>query len=93
MATYESKRHLVDAFQWSGDERQVEDPVWICEAIRAGWATFDRVGTPDVTLLVKQPDGRMERARRGDWIVQLAPGVIAIRTPEIFAATYQELMF
>lgn len=41
MSTYIKKPIQVEAFQWTGDRDQVEDPEWIIEALKNKDAYFD----------------------------------------------------
>lgn len=43
---------IVDAFLWTGNEKQEEDPEWICEAIAKGIVKLANVGTPQVKMLI-----------------------------------------
>jgi len=38
MAKYREKPVIIDAFQWTGDGWQIEDPWWIVEAISDGYS-------------------------------------------------------
>jgi hypothetical protein len=40
MAKYRKKPVVVDAFQWTGDINQKEDPEWIRKAIESGKVVF-----------------------------------------------------
>ena len=37
---YKNKSMIIDAFKWTGDQDQIEDPVWIVEAIKKGEVSF-----------------------------------------------------
>ena len=85
---FRKKPVVIEAFCWSGDERQVEDPEWICAAIRSGAVFFFAAGTPEMVLAIKTLEGTM-RADRGDWIIRGVKGEIYPCKPDIFAATYE----
>jgi hypothetical protein len=42
MSKFRKKPIVIEAFKWTGDQDQTEDPEWIIEAIRNGDAFFDR---------------------------------------------------
>lgn len=88
MAKYRKKPVVIEAFCWTGDEHQTEDPVWICDAMAEGRARFENVDTPDVSLMIHTLEGAM-RADRGDWIIRGIKGEIYPCKPDIFAATYE----
>jgi hypothetical protein len=84
---FRKKPVVIEAFCWTGDEHQTEDPVWACDAIRRGEITFENVGTPEVRLIVSTLEGKMT-ANQGDWIIQGVNGEIYPCKPDIFAKTY-----
>jgi hypothetical protein len=88
--TFRKRPIVIEAFKWTGDVNQTEDPVWICDAIRAGTVTFKNEGSPLVCLLVKTLEGTM-RAEPGDWIIRGIKGEIYPCKPDIFEATYEQV--
>jgi len=38
---YRKKPVVIEAFLWTGDKNQIEDPEWICDAIAAGDEWFE----------------------------------------------------
>lgn len=88
MAKFRKKPVVIEAFCWTGDEHQIEDPEWICEAIKSGKVWFSNPGTPYVTLEIATLEGEM-CARRGDWIIRGVKGEIYPCKPDIFAETYE----
>ena len=38
---FRKKPVVIEAFCWAGDENQIEDPVWACDAIRQGSIYFE----------------------------------------------------
>lgn len=87
MSTYRKLPLLVEAFRWTGDRDQSDDPLWIVKALQAGQVAI-RTSTPGkIIMLVSAPNGWMT-ARPGDWIVQDSHGMYPC-TPEIFAACYE----
>lgn len=91
MAKYRIKPRVVDAFRWTGDEHQIEDPDWACEAMRDGRITVGEGGTPYAFLIVSTPTGGRV-VDRGDWIIQDMNGAIYPCLPETFAANYEEIL-
>jgi hypothetical protein len=88
MSKYRKKPVVIEAFLWTGDEHQQEDPVWIVTAIKDGQVRFEKSGTPEVTLLIDTLEGT-HRAQRGDWIIKGVKGELYPCKPDIFAATYE----
>jgi hypothetical protein len=85
MAFFKKKPVVIEAFKWTGDETQSEDPDWINAP---GVAFFENSGTPDVTLKINTLEGVMT-ARRGDYIIKGVKGEIYPCKPDIFLATYE----
>lgn len=85
---YVKKSLVIDAFCWTGDENQVEDPEWACEAVKNKTLWFKNVCTPEVVLMIETLEGTRE-ARRGDYIIKGIAGEFYPCRPEIFEATYE----
>lgn len=91
MTYYRHKPTVVDAFKWTGDEHQTEDPVWIVEAIREGRVTFLSTGSGlPIYMEIATPEGRM-LAKEGDWIVRGIEGEIYPVMPSVFNASYEPI--
>jgi len=88
MALYRKKPVVIEAFQWTGDQHQTEDPAWAVQEIANGKITFRNEGTPNVELLISTPEGVMI-ASRGDYIIKGVQGEIYPCKPDIFEATYE----
>ena len=88
MAHYRKKPVVIEAFKWTGGPDQEEDPVWICNAIKAGEVTFKHRGTSQVVLIIKTLEGDMI-AQRGDFIILGVKGEIYPCKPDIFEETYE----
>lgn len=85
MGLFRKKPVVIEAFAWTGDQDQTEDPLWIISAINACSVWFDEVsGTMKISTL----EGVMT-AQRGDWIIRGVKGEIYPCKPDIFAATYE----
>ena len=87
MSEYRKKPVVIEAFKWTGDEHQTEDPAWINVP---GVAFFENVGTPEVVLKINTLEGVMT-ARRGDYIIRGIAGEIYPCKPDIFEATYEPI--
>lgn len=60
------KNEVVDAFQWTGDIDQTEDPEWFKEAIDLGVIRI--VQEPELYIELFGLSG-VERVDRGDWLI------------------------
>lgn len=88
MTKYRKKPVVIEAFRWTGGPDQIEDPEWVCEAIRAGVVHFENVGAANVALLIDTLEGTM-RVNQGDWIIQGVNGELYPCKPDIFETTYE----
>lgn len=91
---YRKKPIVVDAFQWTGDEMQKEDPIWAVDAIKNGdiWFCVDPFGNGGVThMAIRTLEGVME-ARFDDYIIKGIKGEIYPCKPDIFEATYEAVL-
>jgi len=85
---YRKRPVIIDAFKWTGDFDQAEDPEWIVEAIKAGKVSFQNPGTPNVSLIISTLEG-LHRADRGDYIIRGVKGELYPCKPDIFHLTYE----
>jgi hypothetical protein len=88
MAKFRKKPVVIEAFRWTADIDQTEDPEWIVSAIEDERVAFLRSGTPDVKLMIRTLEGNMT-ADVGDWIIKGVRGELYPCKPDIFAATYE----
>jgi hypothetical protein len=82
---------VIEAFKWTGDEHQVEDPQWIIDAIKAGIVLIHnafRSNTGDLYMTIKTLEGD-HRANPGDYIIKGIKGELYPCKPDIFELTYQ----
>ena len=86
MSEYKKKPVVIEAFKWTGDEHQTEDPAWI--NVPGVICCFENVGTPEVVLKINTLEGVMT-ARRGDYIIRGIKGEVYPCKPDIFEATYE----
>ena len=82
---YCKKPLVIEAFKWTGGPDQIEDPLWMVDAIRRGEAHF----TPD-GMIIKTLEGD-HLASPGDYIIQGIKGEIYPCKPDIFEATYDQV--
>jgi len=90
---FRKKTVVIEAFKWTGDVHQEEDPIWAIEALKKprgleGSAWFINECTPDVCLVIKTLEGK-RTARRGDYIIRGIKGEIYPCKQYIFEATYE----
>lgn len=93
MTCYRKKLIIIEAFKWTGDIEQIDDPEWICKAIKSGRVWFVNEGTAQVimaldTICIEDP---VKYATRGDWIIKDSDGEIYPCKPKIFEQTYEEM--
>lgn len=87
---YRKKPVEADAFKWTGDIYQEEDPVWIVDAIERGDVRIICAGSPVSCMVIKTLEGEAA-AKLGDYIIRGAAGEIYPCKPEIFEATYERI--
>lgn len=87
---YRKKPVVIEAFRWTGDHMQKEDPEWIVDAILHGDVFFEKSRGLDDSLRMKirTLEGTMTAAP-GDYIVKGVQGEIYSCRPNIFEATYE----
>lgn len=92
---FRKKPIVIEAFKWTGDQHQTEDPEWIIEALKDGtvvipnssWS-IGRYGKP--VMEINTLEGVMI-ADQGDYIIQGIKGEIYPCKPDIFEATYERI--
>lgn len=90
---YKKKPVVIEAFKWTGDQNQTEDPLWIIDAIKEGtvvipsleWA-IEKHGR--LVMEINTLEGVMI-ANQGDYIIQGIQGEIYPCKPDIFELTYE----
>ena len=85
---YRKKPVVIEAFQWTGNQYQTEDPEWIVKAIKDGTVWFNNQGTEHCNMEIKTLEGN-HIANRGDWIIKGVRGELYPCKPDIFEATYE----
>ena len=76
---------IIEAFKWTADETQTEDPEWIVNAIKASKV---RIDYNPLLMKIVTLEGIME-AKPNDYIIQGIQGEIYPCKPDIFEATYE----
>ena len=91
---YKKNGVTVEAFKWTGEHNQTEDPTWITEALKL---PESRVGVARIYLRdgnvfteIKTATGIM-RADPGDYIIREADGRLHVCDPGWFEANYGEV--
>ncbi len=90
MFKYRKKPVVIEAFKWTGNQEQIEDPKWIVKAIVSGTVTFVNPGTGDVIMMIQTLEGSMA-ANQGDYIIQGIQGELYPCKPGIFEKTYDKV--
>lgn len=88
MSLFKNKPVVVEAFKWTGDMFQNEDPEWITEAIKEGTVYFSNIASEDVTMQIETLEGT-HTAQRGDYIIKGIKGELYPCKPDIFELTYE----
>lgn len=90
MAKYIKESTVVEAFKWTGDNQQHEDPTWIIEAINNKKVWFNNKCTEECKLIIKTSEGTMT-ANRGDYIVKGVNNELHPCNPDIFEKIYEKV--
>lgn len=93
MHKYRKKPVVIEAFKWTADMFQTDDPLWIVEALKKdggeGSARI-RVFESDIYMEIHTLEG-VHKAQRGDWIIRGIKGEIYPCKPDIFNKTYEKV--
>lgn len=87
---YRKKPVVIDAFQWTADENQLEDPSWFTKAIENDIVWFENGGTENVTIVIKTLEGN-HIGKRNDYIIRRVKGELYPCKPDIFEMTYEKV--
>lgn len=94
MAKYRKKPVVIDAFKWTGDQYQEENPKWIVDALTRGNAWIENNPGEDgltvLTMVIKTLEGN-HIASRGDYIIRGIKGELYPCKPNIFEMTYEKV--
>ena len=90
---YKNKSMIIDAFKWTGDQDQVEDPIWIVEAIKKGEVSFaDLSSNPykrNVKMIIILNKKNYVIVDQGDYVVQTSDGKIISYRADTFEETFE----
>ena len=89
MSKYKSKPVTIEAFQWTGNEDQSEDPEWFIDALIKGDVQICDKGTSHVQLATNY-GGFSSIAVPGNYLV-LENDLIKVLTKEQFEKTYEKV--
>jgi hypothetical protein len=84
---YRKKPIVIEAFQWTGDQTQLEDPDWACKAVEDGTIYFEGPDT-SVEMKIETLEGELT-ASKGDYIIKGINGELYPCKPDIFEKTYE----
>jgi hypothetical protein len=87
MSKYRKKPVVIEAFKWTGDQNQTEDPIWIVEAIKNGTVKFNQLSE---LMEIETLEGT-HTAQFGDYIIQGVKGELYPCKPDIFEMTYEKV--
>ena len=87
---YRKKPVIIEAFRWTGDIEQTENPLWIKDAIQKNnvWITNER--TRFCQMHITTLEGEMV-AELGDYIIRGIKGELYPCKPDIFEQTYEKV--
>jgi hypothetical protein len=80
---YRHGQETVEAFRWTGDTGQCEEPQWIVDALQEGRARIENGGTSSVMLAIRTPQG-WSTSVAGDWIVRWPSGHLEACSDKLF---------
>lgn len=80
---YRKKPVIIDAFKWTGDENQTEDPEWINKLMQGG-----AVRVVGGFMEIETLEGVM-KVNPGDYIIRGVKGEVYPCKPDIFEETYE----
>ena len=84
---YQKKPVTVEAFKWTGDRNQTEDPEWIVDAIEDKTAIIYMGEDGKLRMDIETIEGHIF-AMQGDFIIKGVHGEIYPCKPDIFEETY-----
>jgi len=90
MSLYRKLPVEIEAFKWTGDQDQTEDPLWIVNAIKRGDVYFVNHNSGLVFMKIKTLEGEMT-AGQGDYIIKGIKGELYPCKPDIFENSYELL--
>lgn len=93
MAKYVKKPVVIEAIKWEGQQELEALPVWMQDAIKNQTMWFGINSRNDTTpvMLIETLEG-IHKAQVGDYIIQGVKGELYPCKPDIFDATYEEVL-
>lgn len=93
MPKYVKKPVVIEAIKWEGQQELEALPVWIQDAIKEQTVWFGINSHSDTTpvMLIETLEG-IHKAQVGDYIIQGVKGELYPCKPDIFDATYEEVL-
>lgn len=88
MARYRKRPVVVEAFQWTGDKNQTDDPTWIKEAVKKGVVSIFPKSPEGLIMMIDTLEGVMT-AKPNDYIIRGVNGEFYPCKPDIFEKTYE----
>lgn len=88
MSKYRKKPIVIEAVRWYPEMKPTLLPDWLWNEISSDPDCFDQVSG---ALTLKTLEGNM-RANVGDWIIKGVKGELYPCKPDIFEATYEEVV-
>jgi hypothetical protein len=67
MSKFRRKQHVVEAFKWSGDPNQTEDPEWIVQALKENRVFFKEGYSNNIFIITPMGERKIYS---GDYIVR-----------------------
>ena len=90
---YKNKSMIIDAFKWTGDQDQIEDPVWIVEAIKKGEVSFADLSSNqykrNVKMIIILNKKDYVIVDQGDYVAQTSDGKIISYRADTFEETFE----
>lgn len=89
MAKYKNKTGKIDAFKWTGDWDQKEDPSWIVKAMKKSGSELGavRIMAGQMKIVGKS---RLLTAHSGDYLILGADGAVYPCAAELFEMMHEE---
>lgn len=91
---YKKNGVTVEAFKWTGDHNQTEDPAWITEALKM---PESRIGVAriylrhgEIFMEIKTKEGII-RVKPGEYVIREEDGTLTSSKADRFEANYEEV--
>ena len=85
---YRKKPIVIEAFKWTGDHTQQEDPFWAKQAMEIGTIWIEYRSKHEPVMLIETLEGVMT-AERGDYIIKGIKNELYPCKPDIFESSYE----